>query len=292
MQQMASRKTQRQFIVFLLSVQRMVGGFFPGVSSCVSRDVMRKMRGISTISMTQSPCVLEVETKFAVLDGDEIEEKLLNLGMIKENDKTMVDWYFDLPAPNWILTPQDCWLRFRETPKGSSWQLKRGRNHEGGATVYEEFEGMDAIEIALSILPKYNDSIDLPITESDCDSYQVPKFPDPSNLVPFARIETRRSSWEPKDKNSPYTGLIVDLDGTDFGYTVGEVETVVNSEEDVEAARQRVSQFVNFLAPDSAVTGDSPAIGKLEYYMVLNRQDQYEACVHSGSIVSKSVSKV
>ena len=258
----------------------------------------------TTISMTTtstSPSVLEVEKKFAVLDGDAIVKQLLNLGMIQVNDQTMVDWYFDLPSPHWVLTLQDCWLRFRETPKGTSWQLKRGNNnnnnnsHEGGATVYEELEGMDAIQMVISILKQWKDSIDVPIiTESDDNddydygSHQMPIFPLPSsNLMPFARIETHRSSWEPKDTNSPYTGLIVDLDRTDFGYTVGEVEMVVNSEEDVEAARQRVSQLVHTLTADSAVAGDSPAIGKLEYYLVLNRKDQYEACIRSGSIVSK-----
>ena len=109
----------------------------------------------STERMASSPSVFEVEQKFSLHEGIQTtEERLLKLGMTKSCEIPMIDWYYDLPAPDWILTPRDYWLRFRETPKGCAWQLKQGRKQqEGGATVYEEVEGDHAINIALSLLP-------------------------------------------------------------------------------------------------------------------------------------------
>jgi len=222
---------------------------------------------------------LEIEQKFTLPDGS-IEEQLLNLGMVKGSEMTMVDWYYDVAAPHWILTPQDCWLRFRETPKERCWQLKRGRIHcSGGSTVYEETEGTEAVKIAISMLPNHS-QLKLPTEEVNVN---VTERLESYNIVPFARIETVRSSWRPKDDNSPHTGLCVDLDKTDFGYIVGEVEIVVNKEEDVEAARQRVGKFVASLVPDPDESTD-PAIGKLEHYMQRYCKEQYDACIQGGSI--------
>ena len=237
----------------------------------------------STERMASSPSVFEVEQKFSLHEGIQtIEERLLKLGMTKSCEIPMIDWYFDLPAPDWILTPRDYWLRFRETPKGSAWQLKQGRKqHEGGATVYEEVEGDHAINIALSLLPATcTEILDLP---TGYESFVVPKLPKPCHLVPFARIETLRSRWEPAETTSRYTGLVVDLDGTNYNYTVGEVETLVHKEDEVATARLRVGAFVQFLLPGTSMN-DNIAIGKLEYFMMLHRKGHYEACVQGGSI--------
>lgn len=248
---------------------------------------LKNFAKISTEQMSSLPSMFEVEQKFALLDGiQSMEERLLKLGMTKSSETLMMDWYFDLPAPDWILTPQDCWLRCRETPKGSVWQLKQGtqkqqQQHEGGATVYEEVEGEDAINIALSLLPA---TCTKPFNPPfHYESFLVPKLPKPCHLVPFARIETLRSRWEPTETTSPYSRLVVDLDRTNYNYTVGEVEILVHTEDEVAAARRRIGEFVQLLLPSPSMD-DNIGIGKLEYYMSRHCKAHYEACVRGGSI--------
>ena len=76
--------------------------------------------------------------------------------------------------------------------------------------------------------------------------------------------------------------MSIDLDSTDFHYSVGEVESVVHTEEEISAARTHVQELVAKLCngvPD-------PARGKLEYFLKRNRPDMYEDCVQSGTIPS------
>ena len=61
---------------------------------------------------------LEIEKKFAIPDAQtakNIEETLItSLGFQMTRKEDFVDWYFDLPAPGWHFTLQDCWFRYRE----------------------------------------------------------------------------------------------------------------------------------------------------------------------------------
>ena len=222
--------------------------------------------------------VLEVEQKFALDDdgSSRVETRLVELGFSKTNEIDMVDWYFD--TPDWSLTPRDCWLRCRETPRGSSWQLKRGKKHEGGATVYEELEDEEAIEASISLLPN---SISHVMVPEEYEGHAVPKIPQPTpaRLVPFARIETNRQSWTfDGDSSEAYDGLSIDLDGTQYGYMVGEVEAVVYNDSDVSLAKTRIDALVKEITRDQDASNHVP-VGKLEHYLIRHRPDHYKACV-------------
>jgi hypothetical protein len=228
----------------------------------------------------------------------------------------------------WTLTTQDCWLRHRQvitttssddasskTKKKGSWQLKLGRKVDGNgtaATVYEEIVGPDAISKALTLLSsssstttsqsksasskkndheqqltellaQFSSEMELPPEMMDSSSASRPR------IIPFAKIETRRSSWVPgtasvlsDDNSGKYAKLKVDMDTTQFGYAVGEVEMVVHEESEISPAQNLVQVFVAQLLECKEEHEDAPPVGKLEYYLIQNRPDHYQALRESG----------
>jgi thiamine-triphosphatase len=270
-------------------------------------------RAIRTASvrrgMTTTTTTLEVEQKFALLDRnlEDIKARLGQAGFELETVKEMVDWYFDVEGS--VLTRHDCWLRYRQLLSSDAhqtgqWELKRGQprtiqskdktgsTESNSLTVYEEIEGAAAETTACSVLSDFNFSP----TSSSSSSSSTPNttatstgnFQDHivpqlgvsnTGLEPFARIVTQRSSWKSTDKCN-WENLSVDLDTTDFGYAVGEVERVVHKQEDVEAARTQVQALIAELCDGVS----DPAVGKLEYFLKRNRPDIYHACVESGTI--------
>jgi hypothetical protein len=114
----------------------------------------------------------------------------------------------------------------------------------------------------------------------------VPDLPNPScGLEPFCRLETNRTTW--KYPHGDSTSLTVDLDRSNYGYMVGEVELVVDTKECVDEAQSRIDEFIRKLIPEE--TADSPpAIGKLEHYLMFHRPEHYRACIKSGSIATRN----
>lgn len=265
---------------------------------------------------------LEVEQKFLLVgyhpegnnaddkgakNDNAIETRLTSLGFEKSGPpKTMIDWYYDLPTPHWTLTLQDQWLRYRqvefvmsdgETKKKAGWELKIGQRTIGDTrqtTVYEEIEGDLAVHSAIKILNESSyGALDTPKKDIITDKTLQPQFPancETSSLVPFARIETMRSSWSPSSRNVNnlnFVGLSIDLDVTDFGYAVGEVEAVVHSQDDVPLARERITSLISIINSTNGghQTGEpasSTPIGKLEYFLMTARPDHYNALNEAG----------
>ena len=267
-----------------------------------------------------SRCI-EIEEKFSISQfetKDLLEKKLTELGFVKKSSAKNVefmDWYFDLPDPNWILSVSDNWFRYRElisnshtgdndcinscAKKKGAWQIKCGKlivndddneTSKSSTTVYEELEGDEAIEFALSIIKDHsgkitasNDSLSL------MDGYAVPSLPIQNvyGLVPFARIKTNRTSWEMKssddDDDDDRNTLNVDIDLTDFGHMVGEVEQVVEKEADIHAAKEKIAKTIQMITNASENEKSTP-MGKLEFYMIHNRLNHYNECVQRGSI--------
>lgn len=224
---------------------------------------------------------VEIEQKFVTTDDGTIETRLVELGLTKQEEIVMVDWYFDTMEP--ILTPRDLWLRHRETKGKSVWQLKKGGKHTGGTTVYQEIEGVEAVKVAIESIPSTTgpDSLAKPekLSFPLFDGHKVPELPIACPLVPFARIHTTRSSWLFGSSNKK---MSVDLDRTEHGYTVGEVETVVEDDSKIDEGTEEVKAFLRQLLPGNVP--DTPAVGKLENYLMTHRPEHYEACIRGGSI--------
>jgi len=181
------------------------------------------------------------------------------------------------------------------------------------------------------------------------DGYEVPQVPlsvtgdiiDTNNdhndarllelLAPFARIETTRSSWIFKEisckdvdgngngngngdsnisrSRTLYDGISVDIDATDSGFMVGEVESIVSHPDDVVDAKERIGIIIRKLSRgeyddgedvkqgnldmegsqkdeiDDAIPLSSAVVaGKLETYLMDNQKEIYDACVGTGSL--------
>lgn len=177
------------------------------------------------------------------------------------------------------------------------WQLKRGRSdgvQSTSTTVYEEIEGMEAINIAVSaigevITPSLG-NLDPEPQSPMFDGYKIPPLPltdKPHNLVPFCKLETVRTSWERRTKDwtdqDEYDHVIqVDLDTTNTGYAVGEVEIVVNTNEEIPNATSKVRMVIGQILQGYDVDADTPPIGKLEHFLQNHRPWHYDACLKSG----------
>lgn len=218
---------------------------------------------------------LEIEKKFPIPDAQtakKMEQTLSSLGFKVSQKEEFVDWYFDLPAPQWNFSLNDCWFRYREKKVKimnnwgwrGAWQVKRGNMEDkerdnDGMTVYEELQGKAAEELILDMLAKLTSEetseIDVDPPSSAFDSqyvgYDIPSLAGAERLVPFARLETLRTSYE-AENDSELSALKVDIDKTGFGYMVGEVEAVLsNVSEDqvqVEAAKKNIRKLVDMIS--------------------------------------------
>jgi thiamine-triphosphatase len=217
--------------------------------------------------------MLEVEQKFAIADQVAIREKLQQMGMKPIKERQIIDWYFDLDPP--VLSPRDLWLRYREV-KGQQgrWELKKGRKHAGGVTVYEEVEGEKAFYETVSMIPNASGMLSNHPSVTEFEGHFVPKLPDPScGLVPFCRLDTTRSTWA---HGRDPSGIIVDLDISNYGYMVGEAELVVSRDDQIADAKRRIQLFLKELNV-SFDTG-LPTLGKLEYYLAKYRPEHFKMC--------------
>ncbi len=276
---------------------------------------------------------LEIEKKFPIPDAAtaaKIEETLKSLGFHQVRNEEFVDWYFDLAAPNWCFSMKDCWIRYREKKINmggnwgwrGDWQVKRGGRmvdsdgtgdgsstgrESDGMTSYQEFQGKVAKEMILEMLSRIDNVEDsCRIERGDTmrtfgdvyEGHDVPLLSGGERLVPFARFETRRSSWESiEEMTSSFRGLKIDLDQTDFGYAVGEVEAVFQDsrEEAVREGKERIRSLVDLIMEvaygDGVTTSanqymHTATIGKLEYYLINNRRDHFDALVEAGVLTN------
>ena len=247
--------------------------------SLASSSLFSKMP--SSPPQTSIPKMLEVEQKFPFSDRSHLEEQLQRQGFAPVKELTMVDWYFDRFVDNGDndylelpLVRRDHWLRYRETitenGKGTAndgqWQLKRGNKGSGsggGATVYEEIEGIQAVDIAHSVLKESSSSQSVDAEEAvttltTFDGHPIPILPIPDcDVVPLARIVTHRAKWKQQqqqptkgnvsdnDSDPSFPNLVVDLDTTPDGYAIGEVEVVVEGEDcniDIDSATTKEAE--------------------------------------------------
>ncbi len=126
---------------------------FSAAYTTTTRPVFNGPRSSATIftrsmsaSSAESDVEIEIEKKFAV--NDQTSAILKSYGFDVVQKEEFVDWYFDLPAPQWKFCLDDCWFRYREKKVKvmnnwgwrGAWQVKRGRKgirETDGMTTYE-----------------------------------------------------------------------------------------------------------------------------------------------------------
>ena len=172
---------------------------------------MNSMR--SSLESTSASSELEIEKKFSINDVKQVEQRLSSLGFDITHKENFVDWYFDLPAPYWHFSLQDCWFRYREKKVKVSmnnygwrgiWQVKKGTKQtedediEDGMTVYQVVQGKDAKGLILNMLGDMSASAIDNVSENTSSNmkfdHDIPHLAGAERLVPFARLETFRTN--------------------------------------------------------------------------------------------------
>ena len=142
-------------------------------------------------------------------------------------------------------------------------KMNKGKCVLGTALHKKEFQGKVAKQLILDML---STATEKDAKEVECTSsadatqnspystHDIPHLEGGEKLVPFARIETFRTSWK-ATTNSDFSGLKVDIDKADSGYMVGEVEALLSdglsSQTDVENEKEKIRQFVDLIMLDS-----------------------------------------
>ena len=149
--------------------------------------------------------MIEVEKKFELTEDN--RKKLVD-GAEFVKSKTMTDSYFD--DANYSLGRKDFWLRKRN----GKFELKTPLNflpqEERVACQYREIE--DEKEIIECL--KFNS--DNPLENSL----------EENGYLPFMTAVTKREEYTKE-------GFVIDIDSTDFGYEIAEIELMVENESDI-----------------------------------------------------------
>lgn len=159
-------------------------------------------------SITEPASLIEVERKFILTENS--EKKLLELGATLLWEKSFHDIYYD--TPSYRLTLSDMWLRQRE----GRWELKTpvpGASITTSSTQYNELTDEKDIVAELAIRL----SLDSGMSES---VKRVKEFVHIGLLKEFCSFTTTRKSYGLQTCS-------VDLDMTNFGVKIGEIEMVV-----------------------------------------------------------------
>jgi len=176
------------------------------------RGVWARLRHERHKSMVQC---LEVEQKFSV--PDTYRTVLESAGAEKVSQKVLSDIYLD--THDLALLRQDVWLRKR----GTQWELKIpagvGGKNIGGMTQYVEVEGRDEVKRELARFT----GIEM------------------ERMVEMVKVVSVRESWSLEEFS-----IVIDR-MEDDGWSVGEVELIVKSKEEVKTAKTKVQDAVTML---------------------------------------------
>lgn len=208
-----------------------------------------------------------------------------------QGEKVFTDIYFD--THNYALTTRDIWLRQRDNSFECKVPLPSSRNNSvdryDEIVVEEEVIGfLDRMKRRglLSfprvkhhtkeeeVLPRIPHDKD---RELDCIPLTtVPEWLHQNTMVPFTTITTRRKKYRASER------FLVDLDEMDFGYSIGEVELLVD-EGEVEAAVEAVMQFCVAHGFDVS----SPIRGKVLEWLYRHSPSHYTALEAAGLLDTK-----
>lgn len=211
--------------------------------------------------------LIEVERKF--VPGPDMEERLQELGCTLEHRVTFRDTYYDTSELS--LMRSDHWLRQRQ---GSGWELKCPgvAGVPGPHNEYVELTSESAIVAQL---------FDLLEAEKP-EMAGVAAVLHPLKLQEVASFITTRSSWKLalSEGHEQEPLLRVDLDSTDFGYAVGEVEVMVHEKAEVSAALEKIFSFSRLLG----VAAQEKVPAKLLVYLQRFRPLDYQRLLEANGL--------
>ena len=148
----------------------------------------------------------EIEMKFVV--PDDYARVLESVHATLVSEILLEDTYFD--TDQFDLLKQDIWLRKR----GDQWELKipLGDNFTGGLTQYREVEGLENVEIEIKKAINTR----------------------PEELDVLVKVSSTRENWKLEKFNIVIDRLVED------GWTIGEIELMNNSSDNVVDSKNKI----------------------------------------------------
>lgn len=166
---------------------------------------------------------VEIERKFKVTADTKI--KLVEIGAELHKEKVFLDKYYD--NPDYSLTLKDCWLRQRN----ESWELKVVNGQFTKlASQYQEIT--ETNEIADFLVNHFH--------RLDLKGLAVDLVIKKLDLQPFVEYTTTRQTYFLPE-------CIIDLDLTDFGYQVGEIEVMATDKSQIPRALETITSVAGKL---------------------------------------------
>jgi len=194
--------------------------------------------------------MIEIEKKYSI-DREKIRELIQKAKFISKQE--LVDIYYD--SDDFKLTTKDWWLRNRN----GKFELKMVNLGKKNSAVDRYKEINDEREICQFLEIQYK----IPLIETLGEN----------DIKPFATIKSTREKY----KNGEFT---LDFDITDFGYSICEIELMVDSETGAEAAVEKIEDFAQNNGLNS-----SRVRGKLVEYIYRNSPQHYRMLVEAGVVV-------
>lgn len=166
---------------------------------------------------------VEVERKFKVTADTKI--KLVEIGAELQKEEVFLDKYYD--NPDYSLTLKDCWLRRRN----ESWELKvvNGQFTKLASQYQEITETNEIVDFLVNHFHRF-DLKHLPVNQV------IQKL----DLQPFVEFTTTRQTYFLPE-------CIIDLDLTDFGYQVGEIEVMATDKSQIPRALETITSVAGKL---------------------------------------------
>lgn len=195
--------------------------------------------------------MIEVEKKFILKLGD--EERLIGGAMFVKEIEMRDDYYDDAQRS---LTLKDTWLRNRN----GAWELKVPLNMSGSDTrVADQYRELTTEqEIAEYLKLNTNKTLTDVLKES---GYTI-----------LAPIITKRRKY----KKEPF---VIDIDVMNFGYEIAEIELLVEREEQMNEAIQKILTFAQSINLQTA-----PVRGKVVEYIRREIPEHFVALQKAGVI--------
>eukprot|EP01119_Soliformovum_irregulare_P007412 TRINITY_DN19826_c0_g1_i1.p1 TRINITY_DN19826_c0_g1~~TRINITY_DN19826_c0_g1_i1.p1 ORF type:complete len:246 (+),score=47.63 TRINITY_DN19826_c0_g1_i1:83-820(+) len=213
---------------------------------------------------------IELEKKFKV---EQPPGFLKNAQLISQ--KTFTDTYFDNNQHQ--LTCNDIWLRLR----GEAFECKvpmkfteerngRSTGRYQGVARYKEFSSNDQI---MTFLSQMESQGVLSTFSNETTSFELPSWLQSRGILPLWPITTTRTKYH-------YQGFTVDLDTTDVGYSIGEVElmTTSNHEGAIDKCAKDIADFCDREGLDT----QGVILGKVLELVRRKHPDVFEKWKHHG----------
>lgn len=199
--------------------------------------------------------MIEIEKKFLLTDA---QQRRLLTGATPLGAKTIEDSYFD--TDDYRLTSRDNWLRRRD----GAFELKAPLVVHGKAHAVNRYRELtNPKEIA--------SELDCSLNEDEGESLAAALQKE--TIIPFMTCYTNRKSYEK-------AGFRIDVDevtykGASLTYRLAEIELLVNSEDDADAAEQKIIAF----AKEMDLATDRIIEGKVLVYMKAKCPARYRASI-------------